>query len=340
MPAYYRNALVFNEKLLTVYFVVCFVLIGLSTHQWQWEPVAFFLAVVACLMNIHKMNAQISSGAYSLISIVWCWWFSVFWGWHYSGQLLLLPVVLLIFFNIYNPPWLKITACLALFAFRMLLFSRSLYAVPVYSMDDTAGVVFQTVNSVTLFTILAVNAILFSSSIQDTERKLRLDNQELHKEAGTDPLTQLPNRRSMLDIIERFRKTLPQEPFCVAIADIDFFKKINDTYGHNCGDYTLKMLADLFRKMGGTDFTACRWGGEEFCFFMPEKNIDEAWNVMFALCTAVQKMPLSFEGNEFSITITIGIEEYDFRSSIDEILAQADKKLYMGKIGGRNRVVM
>ena len=340
MPAYYRNALVFNEKLLTVYFVVCFVLIGVSTHQWQWEPVAFFVVTVVCLMNMNKLNARLNSGAYSLISVVWCWWCSVFWGWRNSGHLMLLPVVLLIFFNIYHPPWFKITACLALFTFRMVLFSRSLHAVPVYSMDDTVGVVFQTVNSVTLFTILAVNAILFSSSIQDTERQLRLDNQELHKEAGTDPLTQLPNRRSMIDSIEQFRKTSPHQAFSVAIADIDFFKKINDTYGHNCGDYTLKTLADLFRKMGGEDFTACRWGGEEFCFFMPGKNIDEAWNVMFALCSAVQKMPLSFEGNEFSITITIGIEENDFRSPMDEILAQADKKLYMGKISGRNRAVM
>ena len=61
---------------------------------------------------------------------------------------------------------------------------------------------------------------------------------------------------------------------------------------------------------------------------------------MFSLCDAVRKMPLSFEGHEFSITITIGLEENDFRSSIDQILEKADKKLYMGKVAGRNRVVM
>ena len=340
MPAYYRNALIFNEKLLSIYFVVCFFLLGLSARQWDWVPVAFFLAVTGCFMNERRMNARVNSLAYSVISIAWCWWYAVYQGWQFSAHLLLLPVMLLFFFNIYNPPWFKIAACLSLFAFRMLLFTRSLSLEPLYSVGRAAGIVFQTLNSVCLFTMLAVDAILFSSSIQATERKLRLDNQELHREAGTDPLTQLLNRRSMLDEIERFRKASPDEAFSVAIADIDFFKKINDTYGHNCGDYTLKTLADLFRKMAGADYTPCRWGGEEFCFFMPGKNIDQAWNVMFDLCSAVKKMPLSFEGNSFSITITIGIEEHDFRSPMDEILDRADKKLYMGKISGRNRVVM
>ena len=340
MPAYYRRALVFNEKLLTVYFVVCFVLLGVFVHQWDWVPVALFLAAIGCLINERRMNARINSVGYSVISIAWCWWCSVFLGWQCSGHLLLLPVLFLVFFNVYNPPWFKIAACLALFGFRMALFSRSLSHHPIYMLGETVGIVFQSINSVILFAILAVNAILFSSSIQDTERKLRLDNQELHKEAGTDPLTQLPNRRSMIDTIERFRKTSPDEAFSVAIGDIDYFKKINDTYGHNCGDYTLKTLADLFRKKADTNFIACRWGGEEFCFFMPGKNIDQAWDVMFDLCSTVKKMPLSFEDKEFSVTITIGIEENDFRSPMEEILDRADKKLYMGKIGGRNRVVM
>ena len=340
MPAYYRNALAFNEMLLSFYFVVCFALIGISAHQWDWEPVAFFVVTIVVLLNGHKMNARINSVACAAISIAWCWWHNEFLGWHYSGHLLLLPVVLLVFFNIFNPPWFKIAMCAALFAFRMVLFSRSMNAVPVYTLGHTAGIVAQTVNSITLFGILAADAILFSSSIQDTERKLRLDNQELHKEAGTDPLTQLPNRRAMINTIEQFRKTNPEEPFCVAIADIDFFKKVNDTYGHNCGDYTLKTLAELFRKNAGQDYIVCRWGGEEFCFFLPGKNIDQAWNVMFDLNSAVKKMPLKYEENEFSITITIGIEENDFRSPMEDILALADKKLYMGKITGRDKVVM
>ena len=340
MPGYFRRALEINEKLLAVLFLVCFFLVGWSTRSLNWAPVVFAAATVACLLYGRRMVPRLSMGCYAAITLVWCVWYQKYLGWTYSGHLLLLPLLMLVFFNIFDPPWFKIAVCAALFVFRMILFSRSLDSDPVYILGNTTGTVCQMVNTIVLFITLALDAILFSSSIQDTERKLRLDNQELHKEAGTDPLTQLPNRRAMIDTIERFRKASPEEPFSVAIGDIDFFKKINDTYGHNCGDYTLKTLADLFRQKGGANYTACRWGGEEFCFFMPGKNIDEAWNEMFDLCSEVKKMPLSFEGNDFSITITIGIEENDFHSSMEDILDRADKKLYMGKISGRDRVVM
>ena len=337
--AYYQHALCINEKLLAAYFVFCFFVLGISTHHWALEPVVLFVATVACIMNNNRLNPQISTFFYAMLSVVWCLWCNWFVGWHYSTHLLLLPVLMLTFFNIYNPPRLKITACILLFVFRMFLFFQSNIISPSLTMEG-AGIVFQIINSLVLFLILSCDAIIFSSSIQDTERKLRLDNQELHKEAGTDVLTQLPNRRSMIDVMERFQKTMPHEVFSVAIADIDYFKKVNDTYGHNCGDYTLKTLAALFRKLAGTDYSVCRWGGEEFCFFMPGKNIDEAWNAMFEVCNEVKKTPLSFEGKDFSVTITIGIEENDFRSSMEDILEQADKKLYMGKISGRDRVVM
>ena len=340
MPAYFRKALAVNEKVLAVYFLCCFALVGFSAGRWEWAPVAFFAVTVLCLLNGKSMNVRFSAASYALINVLWCVWFNVYLGWTYSGHLLLLPVVMLIFFNIYDPPWFKILACVALFCLRMALFYRSLYIVPLYHLGQGAGILLQTIDSITLFAMLALDAILFSSSIQDTERKLRLDNQELHKEADTDPLTQLPNRRAMIDTIERFQKTSPSEPFSVAIADIDFFKKVNDTYGHNCGDYTLKTLSDLFLRAAGTNYSVCRWGGEEFCFFLPGKNIDEAWNVMFDVCNAVRKMQLRFEEHEFSITITVGIEENDYRSSMEEILYQADKKLYLGKISGRDRVVM
>ena len=337
--AYYRNALSINEKLLAVYFVVSFVLLGIFTNHWFLEPVALFVATVACIMNLNRISPQINTACYALISVIWCVWSNWFVGWHFSAHLLLLPVLMLSFFNIYNPPWLKIVACVGLFAFRMFLFFQTIATSPVLSLE-CGGIAFQITNSIVLFLMLACDAIIFSSSIQATERKLRLDNQELHKEAGTDVLTQLPNRRSMIDRMESYQKTMPQEIFSVAIADIDFFKKVNDTYGHNCGDYTLKTLSDLFRKLAGADYSVCRWGGEEFCFFLPGKNIDEAWNAMFEVCTEVKKLPLHFEGNDFSVTITIGIEENDFRSSMEEILDRADKKLYMGKISGRDRVVM
>ena len=87
-------------------------------------------------------------------------------------------------------------------------------------------------------------------------------------------------------------------------------------------------------------YTVCRWGGEEFCFFMPGLNLDEAGVLMQDLNYAAEKMELKYDDCEFSITITIGVEEYDFVSPLEELLDSADEKLYMGKNSGRNKVIV
>ena len=169
---------------------------------------------------------------------------------------------------------------------------------------------------------------------------MTIHNQELHIKAGTDPLTGLPNRRALLEVVDAYRKENPESQFCIAIADIDFFKRINDTYGHNCGDYTLKELSKLFMNMAESNYTVCRWGGEEFCFFMPGMNMDQAGVIMYNVHVAAGKMPLHFEGIDFDIKITIGVEENDFVSDMGAIFEKADRKLYMGKANGRNQVVI
>ena len=141
-------------------------------------------------------------------------------------------------------------------------------------------------------------------------------------------------------MIEAYRKNNPESQFGIAIADIDFFKKVNDTYGHNCGDFTLKELSRLFLERAAGKYTVCRWGGEEFCFFLPDLNLDQAGAVMQDVHAAVRKMPLHFADIDYAITITIGVEEYDFKSTTDVVLDRADRKLYMGKVHGRDQVVI
>ena len=340
IPPYYRRALTASEILQAVYFLVCFFLYPLICRQWEWIPVLFIAATGGCLWAVKRAKVRTNLIMYALVCCGWVFWNVQHFGWSSGVQHFLTLMLVFVFFNVYDTPLCKIIWFVLILGFRILLFSISQQVPAMYKMEADANTIYQTVNTVAFFLMLACMCVIFSTSIQDTERQLRLKNQSLHKEAGTDPLTGLPNRRAMIEQIEQHYKQNGDQPFCVAIADLDFFKRVNDTYGHNCGDYTLTALTKLFMDQAMGRYTVCRWGGEEFCFFLPGMNLDEAGVLMNDLCFAVEKMKLEYEEHEFSITITIGVEEYDFASPLEELLDAADEKLYMGKQAGRNRVVI
>ena len=340
IPLYYRQALTLSHGLLAVYFLVCFVLYPLIFRQWEWITLLFLAGAVLGMWAVRTRGSRFNLMLYAVLCVSWVDWNVHTFGWSCGVQHFLTLLLVFVFFNVYEKPLYKILWFLAILAIRILLFYISQRFPARIVMESGANTVYQTVNTVAFFTMLAGMCVAFSTSIQDTERQLRIRNQALYKEAGTDPLTGLPNRRAMIERIEQFCTNNPAETFCVAIADLDYFKKINDTYGHNCGDYTLVKLTELFTAQSGGRYSVCRWGGEEFCFFLPGKNLDEAGVIMNDLCFAVERMDLKFEDTEFSITITIGVEECDFSSPLPELLKAADEKLYMGKNAGRNRVVL
>ena len=340
MPAYYFKALRTTSVLLIIHFVVCFAVYGLAYGWWEIAPLVGAGILAALLPNIKRCGPRGAGLIVSFVVEAWCCWSIHTFGWSVGAQLFLIAPLMLSFFNVSEKAPLKFVFWATLVALRMGLNIYSIRHTAVHILTINERLVFQILNTASLYFILACLCILFSTSIQATERQLRIDNQELHKEAGTDPLTQLPNRRAMTDAIDSYLNKNAGEPFSVAIADIDFFKTVNDTYGHNCGDYTLVSLTELFVEHAMGRYTVCRWGGEEFCFFIPETNLDDAGTMMNDLCFAVEKMPLEYEDHQLSITITIGVEEYDFASPLEDLMDSADEKLYMGKKAGRNRVVV
>ena len=344
LPLYYRRGLIASEGLLVVYFLVCFGLYPLIYGCWEWVPPLFAAGACGGLWAARHRGAKPNLHIFAALCMTWVFWNVYKFGWSSGVQHFLTLLLVFVFFNIYGKPVSKIIWFFVILLFRVALFSWSqqhLAALAeVIAGRMNSNTIYQTLNTVVFFLMLSVTCVIFSTSIQDTERQLRLRNQTLYKEAGTDPLTGLPNRRSMIERIENYLKTNPGEPFSVAIADIDYFKNVNDTYGHNCGDYTLVKLTELFTQHSGGRYSVCRWGGEEFCFFIPGMNLDEAGVAMTDLNFAVEQMKLRFEDHDFSITITIGVEEYDYNSPLEDLLKSADEKLYMGKNSGRNKVIV
>lgn len=158
----------------------------------------------------------------------------------------------------------------------------------------------------------------------------------------TDPLTGLYNRRHFENTIERefLRAKRYKSDLSIALLDVDFFKKINDTYGHLCGDYVLREIAYLtlenFRK---TDMVF-RYGGEEIVVILTETPSDKAIIPLERLRKTIENYPFYYDGNSMKITISIGVEGLNEEIlTPEEFLDNADKSLYMAKEHGRNQVI-
>lgn len=163
----------------------------------------------------------------------------------------------------------------------------------------------------------------------------------LKKLVERDPLTNLNNRRSGQIKFEQIRRTARKygQTYCIAMGDIDFFKKVNDTRGHDCGDYVLKTIAQLFQDFMKEKGYVSRWGGEEFLFVFSGFNGDDTYPMMEELRKTIENYTFSFFNHEFHLTMTFGVEEYSSRFGTEEAIKKADEKLYIGKEQGRNKVV-
>lgn len=180
-----------------------------------------------------------------------------------------------------------------------------------------------------------------NDEIGDMGRHAAVVQQSLKELITSDPLTKLSNRRACGTFLEKkiaLCEKYQENKICVAIADIDYFKKINDRYGHECGDIVLVTVADVFRKYFRESGLVARWGGEEFLFVF-EKPLAEAQNDMQALLNEIRSIDFEYEGKSFKVTLTAGMNGNIIGHNFDQIIKQADDMLYEGKEGGRDRIV-
>lgn len=135
-----------------------------------------------------------------------------------------------------------------------------------------------------------------------------------------------------------FERRDDDRALCLAVADIDFFKNINDSYGHLAGDKVLKIIArELVSRLREKDFIG-RYGGEEFVIIMPDTRPADAEHVLNKLRLAIAAIPFHFEERQIQITISFGVVEALREDSPETIFDRADKALYKAKENGRNRV--
>lgn len=184
----------------------------------------------------------------------------------------------------------------------------------------------------------------FLGAIFDITEKKGLES-ALAKLAATDELTGLPNRRDGMTRLEVLHSDSKRKnrPYCVAMVDIDHFKRLNDQFGHANGDLVLKAFAELVKETLRCSDVCFRYGGEEFVILLPETGADEGYIVVERLRQAVAATQLTLSDNQSTrATVSIGLTqsspEHDV--SCEHLIKTSDSALYDAKESGRNRVVL
>lgn len=303
-----------------------------------WMPIvnaAMVLVCSACLWLIARNRINLTLAFGSLAVVVHASSATLLLGWDSEFHLYAYLIMCILLLSPTLSDGIKLLSFLAVTAVYLLAWWT-------LSGIDKSGVLglFAVSNVIVFAMLLAVLSAIFSSAITQTADEFAARNAELSRQAATDPLTGLYNRRYLLDVLEqealRYRRN--GRAFAVILGDIDHFKVINDRHGHPCGDAVLVAVAAALRESVRAPDLVARWGGEEFLVFLPETSLEEAINVARRIQAQLVATPVVHATQRLAVRMTLGVALMRAESSVDALLRQADEALYRGKRAGRDRI--
>ena len=183
---------------------------------------------------------------------------------------------------------------------------------------------------ITLFTLFYISNLYFF--------EMNAANEKLSYCSDHDLMTGLFNRRFFEHIMER-NKSENENKYTIAIFDIDDFKKVNDTYGHQAGDEVLKIVSKTIEECSNDEFVTVRWGGEEFVLYMPRTDEITAYEHLEYLRKRIANTEIEFDDKKIKVTVTVGMCTGTNLTDYELVIRTADDRLYYGKRNGKNCVV-
>ncbi|UVI31785.1 GGDEF domain-containing protein [Paenibacillus spongiae] len=237
-----------------------------------------------------------------------------------------------------------------LFAFANTLLSLYVqYGINASMQEDLSVVSLTTITVMfTAFTLIAWGIILRGKELMNHLKSYFESNQQLlvktiwmDKLAKTDALTELYNHMTFHEFFEKLieQNERNQLPLQLAIMDIDYFKQVNDTYGHRAGDAVLKCVAGMIRSKASMNDFVARYGGEEFAVLFTDKPVDEAHSIVESIRQEISACTHDALGGK-PVTISVGFASYNSGEGKEWFFNRADKALYKAKNTGKNKVVV
>ena len=301
--------------------------------------ISFYLAFVIFFISTYYFRTKLVLRFFIFLIYFWVFLMTPAFGWSAGMQNYCIIILMLLFFASFSRSEVKFAYSFVVLLFRFVLIAVFGGVMPPVRIAGYIDKGMQITNITAVFVSIIFISYVFSKNEIEAEDKLMKYNDRLRKEANTDQLTGLYNRRRAVEYLKELTSSIYMENNSIAIGDIDFFKRVNDTYGHDIGDEVLKFLAKEMMETCGDEAFIARWGGEEFIIVFPGLNGDEAYVRLEALHNKIQNTPVIACDIKIDMTMTFGLSELPYGNDAGVAIKEADEKLYMGKSNGRNQVV-
>ena len=265
-------------------------------------------------------------------------------GWDSGSYCFLCSIIpIIIYFGCFlfkgSKRWIIVTELIIIFALYVFLYVRYVEAKPVYELHYLTRTILMVFASfVMIFSMIFYYGMYIYSS-ESEMGNLEQRNKQLSADAREDVLTNLLNRRGFLPLVKSLMHDDHANRFSIAFCDLDNFKRINDSYGHDCGDEVLRHVTKLLKREMH-DSEICRWGGEEFIILMRDYDLKAAVEKMESIRKIVEETPTVFYNKHVNVTLTIGVEENKaVYQEPEEVIKVTDERMYYGKQHGKNIVI-
>jgi diguanylate cyclase (GGDEF)-like protein len=199
------------------------------------------------------------------------------------------------------------------------------------------------INVFIFFSAIVFIMLAFYTSINTVEKELEVKNKQLKRAANTDFLTGALNRREFTNLFDNMKDKVP---FCIVMGDIDSFKSVNDTYGHDVGDNVIISAVNIIQNRLKHDDLIARWGGEEFLILLKNTQLSESKDLMKQVEQDIRAANIKSPNGFIKFTMTFGITECDndspyppTRNLLEVLTKETDQKLYFGKTHGKNIII-
>lgn len=332
-----------NSVIMCVYFLA--ILLAFFRMDSLFIPacaIPCFLAYIFLFYLTYLDRTRAALIFQEIISLIFVALFVYMYGWWCGVQHFIFAMVVLTCVVSDASVLSKTVKGMLLCLYRLALYFYTGCFAPAVDVPEQMGVYFQVINSAAIFAVIIVCLNISAMDTGEMQKTLELYGEKDRLAHRLDQLTGLWNRRAMCDYLYSAVRELPgveRKKLCLAAADLDGLRKINEKYGHSCGDVILKQIAHQMEKFMDGKGTVARWDGDTFLLVLEDLGGEDAYYQLTMFQRQFRDQEFTYHDESLHLTMTYGLVEYTCEGNVDSNVLEAEKKMHLGKQSGRNTII-